>query len=48
MKLTISTKNPKLALDEYGNEFLEFKGDYYQDFLRLIDYYNYDRYPKKK
>lgn len=44
MRLTISPSNPKLAIDEFGNPFMEFKGDYYADFLKFIEYYRYKRF----
>jgi hypothetical protein len=47
-KLKISTKNPRLVLDEYGNEFMEFKGDFYDDLLKFIDKYNYTRHSVNK
>jgi hypothetical protein len=35
MKLKMSRQNPRLFLDEYGNEILEFKGLHWED-MRII------------
>lgn len=45
-KLTISSWNPNLVLDEFGNEMFLFRGDFYADLLEFVQRYNYYRYSR--